>query len=118
MTAGLQTGAESLVERYLGRSVMFPPAGSPQRRYDEMTGTSGTLLPGWAEIAGALDSIGRDGLAALTDLVDRKLEDDGVTYTAVSAGQQSPTKPGAAAVQAQRWELDPVPLLIDAGDWA
>ena len=53
MTAGLQTGAESLVERYLSRYGMFPPAGpGTHRRYDEMTGTSGTLLPGWAEIAG------------------------------------------------------------------
>ncbi|SDP21786.1 Uncharacterized conserved protein, circularly permuted ATPgrasp superfamily [Nakamurella panacisegetis] len=119
MTAVLRTGAESLVERYLSRYGMFAPVDSDTpRRYDEMTGTSGVLLPGWAEIAGALDSIGRDGLAALTDLVDRKLEDDGVTYTPVSAGQQAATPPDAAAVAPQRWELDPVPLLIDAGDWA
>ena len=119
MTAGLQTGAESLVERYLSRYGMFPPAGSgAHRRYDEMTGMSGTLLPGWAEIAGALDSIGPEGLGGLTGLVDRLLEDDGVTYTPVSSGQQSSSKPDDVAVQAQRWELDPVPLLIDAGDWA
>ncbi len=112
MTYGLQTAADSLVERYLGRSVMFPPAGGPaQRRYDEMTGTSGTLLPGWAEIAGSLDAIGGEGLSGLTSLVDRLLEDDGVTYTPVNAGQKAAARP-------QRWELDPVPLLIDAGDWS
>ena len=111
MTAGLQTGADSLVGRYLGRSGMFPPVGpTAPRRYDELTGTTGTLLPGWAEIAGAFDAIGDEGLVGLTGLVDRLLEDDGVTYTPVRAGQK-------AAVPAQRWELDPVPLLIDAGDW-
>ena len=112
MTANLQTAADSLVGRYLGRSAMFPAAGSPvQRRYDELTGTDGTLLPGWAEIASAMDSIGPDGLSGLTGLVERLLEDDGVTYTPVSAGQKVTAQP-------QRWELDPVPLLIDASDWS
>ncbi|MET3806438.1 putative circularly permuted ATP-grasp superfamily protein/putative alpha-E superfamily protein [Nakamurella sp. UYEF19] len=112
MTAGVQTGADSLVEDYLGRSGMLPPAGSQlRRRYDELTGATGNLLPGWAEIAGGLDSIGHAGLSGLTSLVDRLLEDDGVTYTPVSAGQRT-------AVPAQRWQLDPVPLLIEAADWA
>ncbi len=111
MTAGLQTGADSVVERYLGRYGMFPPGGSSaHRRYDEVTGVTGSLLPGWAEIAAGLDSIGGDGLSGLTGLVDRLLEDDGVTYTPVSPGQR-------VDVPAQRWQLDPVPLLIDAADW-
>ncbi len=125
VTAGLQAGPGSLVGRYLGRSAMFPPTGgAPHGRYDELTGTTGTattgtggtggtpgtVLPGWAEIAGALDAVGPEGLGGLTALVDRLLEDDGVTYTPVSPGQK-------AAVPAQRWALDPVPLLIDAGNW-
>ncbi len=112
MTHGLRTAAGSMVERYLGRAATCPPAGTPApRRYDEMTGTSGTLLPGWAEIADPLDAIGGDGLSGLAGLVDRLLEDDGVTYTPVSAGQKM-------AAQPQRWELDPVPLLVDAADWS
>ncbi|QNK79571.1 circularly permuted type 2 ATP-grasp protein [Nakamurella sp. PAMC28650] len=118
MTTGLARGAESLVESYLGRYGMFPPADSAaHRRYDEMTGTTGNMLPGWAEIAGALDSIGATGLSGLTGLVDRLLEDDGVTYTPVNAGWQASAEPAAGAVRAQRWQLDPVPLLVDAGDW-
>ena len=115
MTAGLQTGAESLVERYLARSGMFGPAAT--RRYDEVTGTAGSMLPGWAEIAGAIDAIGSAGLAGLSQLVDRLLEDDGVTYTPVSPGAK-PVKNDATAIRPQRWQLDPVPLLVDAGDWA
>src|ERR1700712_3243415 len=111
MTARLQTPTESMVERYLRRSAMFPASGGQQvRRYDELTGAGGTLLPGWAEIAGAMDSIGRVELAGLTSLVDRLLEDDGVTYTPVNAGQKAEAQP-------QRRKLDPVPLLIDAPDW-
>ena len=31
------------------------------RRYDEMTGTNGSLLPGWSELAAELDAIGGPG---------------------------------------------------------
>jgi len=118
MTTGVRTAAESLVERYLGRPGLFPAAGTgTHRRYDEVTGTTGAMLPGWAEIAGALDSIGTGGLSGLKALVDRLLEDDGVTYTSVSPMPTGSSTTDAAAVAAQRWELDPVPLLIDAGDW-
>lgn len=111
MTPVLRAGANSLVQVYLGRSGMLDTADeSGPKRYDELTGSTGTLLSGWAEIAGALDAIGIEGLGGLTSLVDRLLEDDGVTYTPVSAGQK-------AAVPSQRWQLDPVPLLIDAADW-
>ena len=60
---------------------MFTPGVGDPRRYDEMTGTDGSLLPGWSELAAELDAIGGPGLTGLTGRVDRLLEDDGVTYT-------------------------------------
>lgn len=111
MTTRVRTGTESLTGRYLGRNMTFPAAGAPApRRYDEMTGASGAALTGWADLASGLDAIGPDGLPALTALVDRLLEDDGVTYTPISPDP-------ATTVPPQRWRLDPVPLLLEPGDW-
>ncbi len=50
-----------MVEAYLARSGMFTPGVGDPRRYDEMTGTDGTLLPGWSELAAELDTIGGPG---------------------------------------------------------
>ncbi len=110
-TTGTWTGTESLLGRYLGRNMAFPAAGaSAARRYDELTGVSGGLLPGWADLAVGLDAVGADGLPALSALVDRLLADDGVTYTPVSPGRSSTVPP-------QRWQLDPVPLLVEPAEW-
>ena len=40
---------------------MFTPGVGDPRRYDEMTGTDGGLLPGWSELAAELDAIGGPG---------------------------------------------------------
>ena len=63
-------GPTSVVEAYLGRSGMFTPGVEDPRRYDEMTGRDGALLPGWAELAAEIDAVGEVGLAALAG--DRK----------------------------------------------
>ena len=84
LTGPVSAGRASLVEAYLARSGMFTPGVGDPRRYDEMTGTDGGLLPGWTDLAAELDSIGGPGLTGLTGRVDRLLEDDGVTYTPVA----------------------------------
>jgi uncharacterized circularly permuted ATP-grasp superfamily protein/uncharacterized alpha-E superfamily protein len=43
------------------------------------------------------------------------LEDDGVTYTPV---EELGAPSAAAAVTAERWRLDPLPLVVDDADWA
>ena len=78
-------------------------------RYDETTGSTDGVLPGWADLAAGIESVGAD-LSGLTALVDRLLEDDGVTYTPIS-------RDAAATVPPQRWRLDPVPLLVEPADW-
>ena len=108
------TGRSSLVEAYLARSGMFTPGVGDPRRYDEMTGTNGSLLPGWSDLAAELDAIGGSGLTGLTGRVDRLLEDDGVTYTPVGgvAGE-----PEAAPAEPERWRLDPLPLVVEDAEW-
>ena len=107
-------GPTSVVEAYLGRSGMFTPGVEDPRRYDEMTGRDGALLPGWAELAAEIDAVGEVGLAALAGQVDRLLEDDGVTYTPVD-----PTGGPAESAPAgpERWRLDPLPLVVGDSDW-
>lgn len=85
-------------------------------RYDESTGgaggDSGAVLPDWAELLKGLTAgppTADPGLSGLSALVDRLLEDDGVTYTPISRD--------SSAVPAQRWRLDPVPLLVEPADW-
>ncbi len=104
----------SLVEAYLARSGMFTPGVGDPRRYDEMTGADGDLLPGWAELAAEIDAIGEVGLAGLTGQVDRLLEDDGVTYTPVDTVSG---RPDAVPSGPERWRLDPLPLVIAESDW-
>ena len=93
---------------------MFTPGVGDPRRYDEMTGTNGSLLPGWSELVAELDAIGGSGLSGLTGRVDRLLEDDGVTYTPVGgvAGE-----PDAAPAAPERWRLDPLPLVVEDAEW-
>src|SRR6476620_9488720 len=108
------TGRSSLVEAYLARSGMFTPGVSDPRRYDEMTGTDGSLLPGWTDLAAELDAIGGPGLHGLTGRVDRLLEDDGVTYTPVAGVAGDPDAPTAIP---ERWRLDPLPLVVEDAEW-
>ena len=104
----------SLVDSYLGRGALSTPGGRDPRRYDEMTGTDGDVLAGWADLATTLDAIGESGLHRLSGRVHRLLEDEGVTYTPVDDVAADP--PGAP-ITAERWRLDPLPLLVDDADW-
>ena len=109
------TGRSPLVEAYLARSGMFTPGVGDPRRYDEMTGTNGSLLPGWSDLAAELNAIGGSGLTGLTGRVDRLLEDDGVTYTPVA---ELTGDTDAAPATPERWRLDPLPLVVEDAEWA
>ena len=104
----------SMVEAYLARNGMFTPGVRDPRRYDEMTGPDGSLLPGWAELAAEIDAVGHLGLAGLTRQVDRLLEDDGVTYTPVDAVSG---RPEATPAGPEHWRVDPLPLVVADADW-
>ena len=114
LLGGAPGDGPALVDAYLARSGMFATGVGDPRRYDEMTGTDGSLLPGWSELAAALNAIGEHGLADLSGRVDRLLEDDGVTYTPVDAVVADPAAPPA---DPERWRLDPLPLVVEDAEW-
>ncbi|MGS0687844.1 circularly permuted type 2 ATP-grasp protein [Nakamurella sp. GG22] len=107
-------GRVSLVEAYLARSGMLTAPSGDHRRYDEMTGINGGLLPGWSDLAAELDTIGEQGLNRLAGRVERLLEDDGVTYTPVT---DVSADPDAAPAPPERWQLDPLPLVVEDAEW-
>ncbi|MGH3808025.1 MAG: circularly permuted type 2 ATP-grasp protein [Pseudonocardiaceae bacterium] len=76
--------------------------------HDEMVDGSGGLRTQWAHVGRVLDGLGRHELSRRRAEAARLLANDGVTYH-VSAGV-----PGTG----QRWELDPVPVLLSSEQWA
>jgi uncharacterized circularly permuted ATP-grasp superfamily protein/uncharacterized alpha-E superfamily protein len=91
---------------------MTPPAPvedyrAPEGRTDEFLAPDGSVRPRWNQVATALDGFGRDGLASRRDELTRLLRNEGATYNAWVDGR-SYRRP---------WTLDPVPLVLDAGEW-
>ncbi|HEV8296753.1 MAG TPA: circularly permuted type 2 ATP-grasp protein [Acidimicrobiales bacterium] len=81
-----------------------PAAGA----YDEMVDTAGAVRPHWEHVGRALDELGLDELVRRRREVAKLLDDDGVTYNA----QTSQLRTG------DRWDLDPVPVLLSSEEWA
>ncbi|HWI30511.1 MAG TPA: circularly permuted type 2 ATP-grasp protein [Microbacterium sp.] len=74
-------------------------------RYDEVVAPDGTFRPAWKTMASAALSLTAVELKRVSGEITRFLADDGVTY--VPRGGE-----------AQPWQLDPVPLVIDVPTWA
>ncbi len=91
------SGSLGLVEAYRSQ---------PRRAFDEMLGPDGLVRPTWQPLAQALDLLGGPGLASTSANVARLLDGDGVVYRTLEAEEP------------QRWELDPVPLLIGGDEWS
>jgi len=81
-----------------------PPGGA----YDELCVAPGTPRTHWAGVMDSLESLGRDGLLARAAEARRLLRDNGVTYN-VYSDPQGMERP---------WPLDPLPMLMDSGEWA
>lgn len=60
----------------------------------------------YAALAGAVESLGLEGLLAARRQARRLVEDDGVTYG-----------PGSEGHQGHGWVIDPLPLVIDPAEW-
>ena len=76
--------------------------------YDEFLGPDGTVRPRWRQVAEALDALGAEVLASRHAELARLLRNEGATYNAAGDGH-SVRRP---------WTLDPVPLVLDHGEWA
>lgn len=79
------------------------PTDAP-RGPDEVFGRGSR--PGAALVAEAIERLGPDGLRARRATVERLVADDGVTYGGTPEGGALP------------WLLDPLPLVLDADEWA
>ncbi len=76
-------------------------------RYDEMLAEKGYARPHWAAFAERLENFPERVLDQRAAFVRDAIEADGVTYN-VYADPQGTRRP---------WELDPLPLIMDAGEW-
>lgn len=72
---------------------------------DEMRAADGSVRPLWTGVAALLDASGLAGLRARCGDTERLLADEGVAY-----------RPAGAA-EAQAWQLDPLPLVLDGAEW-
>ena len=85
--------------------LLYP--GSTQR-YDELLERDGTVRQHWRPLIDHLALGGADAARRCVEMTRRLVIENGVTYN-VYADAQGRDRP---------WQLDPLPLLIDAKEWA
>ncbi|MFF0631364.1 circularly permuted type 2 ATP-grasp protein [Nocardia sp. NPDC004151] len=78
--------------------------------YDELADRDGRLRGMWADLSADVLDQGREGLRRIDTRVRRLVEDDGITYTELTASAE-PATPSL-------WRLDPIPLLLSDTEWA
>ncbi len=74
-------------------------------RFDEVVGTDGALRPAWKGMAAIAVDLTSAELGRIDGEITTLLADDGATYGNPEAGSQP-------------WQLDPMPLVLDAATWA
>lgn len=92
------------VLREYAAAVTQPRLGEATVRFDEVVGPDGSLRPAWKSMAEVAVSLTAEDLRRVDGDINRFLADDGVTYA------RPGDRPGP-------WQLDPVPLVIDAAQW-
>ncbi len=86
------------------QELLYP--GSPLR-YDELLDRDGSIRPHWQPLIEHLAQGGAEVARRSVELTRRLIVENGVTYN-VYADPQGRDRP---------WQLDPLPLLIDAAEW-
>jgi uncharacterized circularly permuted ATP-grasp superfamily protein/uncharacterized alpha-E superfamily protein len=76
--------------------------------YDEMYASHGVLRPHWNRYIGSLDELGAEELSHRWQTARQRIRENGVTYNVYGdpLGMDRP------------WNLDAIPLLIPAAEWA
>jgi len=78
------------------------------RRYDEMMLSTAEARPHWQQFLDHLDAAAPDEMRERLEFVDRRIQENGVTYN-VYADPSGSDRP---------WALDPLPLIIPPEEWA
>jgi uncharacterized circularly permuted ATP-grasp superfamily protein/uncharacterized alpha-E superfamily protein len=94
--------------------------------FDEFAAPDGSVRRGWVPLMGRLDEFTETNLLGAQREVARLLEDDGVTYvpspmSSISIADDADvieTAPSQPIASARRWQLDPLPLILDDREWA
>lgn len=81
--------------------------------HDEAVDSSGNVRPHWLSFIKAMNAAGLSGYAAssyavLADRLNRQARESGIAHD-VFAGRSAP---------AQRWKIDPIPLIISPDQWS
>lgn len=91
----------------MARTLLAIYPNSP-RRYDEMLAVDGSVRPHWRNFFTHLDSVAPEEMRRRLEFVDRRIQENGVTYN-VYADPSGSDRP---------WALDPLPLIIAPEEWA
>lgn len=76
--------------------------------FDEMRAPNGSVRPHWLPLVQGLERLGREGIKERSDSALQLLREHGVTYNVHADGESAE----------RRWELDALPFVISAEEWA
>jgi uncharacterized circularly permuted ATP-grasp superfamily protein/uncharacterized alpha-E superfamily protein len=96
--------ASTLSSRNLAPEWQYAPS---QGFFDEVLMTGEQVRPHWAEMAGALGSMGHSGMARRWQQGRRLVRDNGITYNVYGDPENT----------ARPWPLDPIPFIISQEEW-
>jgi uncharacterized circularly permuted ATP-grasp superfamily protein/uncharacterized alpha-E superfamily protein len=98
---------ESLLRDYAAAIAQptLPLAPGGAARFDEVVGADGALRPAWKGMAAIAVDLTAAEVSRIDGEITTLLADDGATYGSLDAGSQP-------------WQLDPMPLVLDAATWA
>src|SRR6187402_1293235 len=81
---------------------------NPQGRFDELFAASGEPRAPWSRLYATIRSASQGAIHEMRGAAERQIRDSGVTYN-VYADPKGQDRP---------WDLDVLPLIIDAQEWS
>jgi uncharacterized circularly permuted ATP-grasp superfamily protein len=82
--------------------------GSKPGVFDELRAADGSIRPHWLPLVHGLERLGREGIRDRADNARQLLREHGVTYNVHADGESA----------ARTWDLDLIPFVIGADEWA
>lgn len=114
MTSAPEASAAAAASEAPGPVAAYRP---PPGVYDEMIGPDSRPRESWAHVGRMIDGLGVTELNRRRAEAARLLANDGVEYQLHRALAAAPDG-GHDDSADRRWELDPVPVVLDSGQWA